>query len=132
MIRCGSSCGAVGAAGSTWGGGLASGDGEGCGAGAGPLSPPLATSPPRAVAARAPGPLWAGTARAPRPLPPALERPDDRRGAGRRHGDHAWPRRADPAERLPLVDRLPHADETGAAAGRVDDDAGQGEAHLLG
>src|ERR1051326_8764202 len=47
------------------------------------------------------------------------------RAAGRLHAEHPWPLAADPAEALHLVERLPHADEARAAAGRVEDDVGQ-------
>ena len=40
--------------------------------------------------------------------------------------------RADPAQRLHLVERLPHPDQSGAAAGRIEDHVGQLPAELLG
>ena len=55
-----------------------------------------------------------------------------RRAAFGLHRDHARPLRADEADRLELGERLPHADQAGAAAGRVEDDVGQLPAELLG
>src|SRR3546814_19737986 len=47
-----------------------------------------------------------------------------RRAAGGLDGDHARPLGADQADRLHLVEGLPHADQAGAAAGRVEDPVG--------
>ena len=57
---------------------------------------------------------------------------DHRRTARGLDDDHARPHRADPAERLELVKRLPHADDAGAAPGRIEDHIGHFPAELLG
>src|SRR5256885_1858542 len=54
-----------------------------------------------------------------------LKRPHNRRAPARLHRKHPRPLRSDPAEALHLVERLPHADETRAAAGRVEDHVGE-------
>ena len=62
-----------------------------------------------------------------------LERADDRRTALGLHRHHPRPRwRLHPADRLHLLERLPHADHAGAAAGRIDDPVGLLPVHLLG
>ena len=55
-----------------------------------------------------------------------------RRAARRLHRHHARALLADEADRLELRERLPHADEPGAAAGRIEDDVGHLPAELLG
>ena len=79
-------------------------------------------------------------------LPPRYARPPTRGhvpGPARRRGRSGrsrWPgpppsaasSAVEPAERLQLVERLPHADQAGAAAGRVEDHVGQPPAELLG
>ena len=58
--------------------------------------------------------------------------PHHRRAARRLHRDHARALGADEADLLQLVERLPHADQAGAAAGRVEDHVGHVPAELLG
>src|SRR5580704_18973759 len=55
-----------------------------------------------------------------------------RRAARGLHRDHARALVADEADRLHFGKRLPHADQAGAAAGRIEDDVGYGPAELLG
>ena len=57
---------------------------------------------------------------------------DHRRAARRLDDDHARPLRADPADRLQFGKGLPHADDAGAAAGRIEDHVGDFPAELLG
>src|SRR4051812_34758007 len=61
-----------------------------------------------------------------------LPRPDDRRAAVGLHRDHARPLRSDQPQRLELGKALPHPDQAGAAAGRIEDDVGHLPAELLG
>src|SRR6185437_9857083 len=61
-----------------------------------------------------------------------LECSDHRRTSFGLHRIHARPLRADEADRLQLVEPLPHADEACAAAGRIEDRIGQLPAELLG
>src|SRR5437868_1635956 len=55
-----------------------------------------------------------------------------RRAARSLHDNHARPLLADPAQRLQFGESLPHADNAGAAAGRIKDDVGHFPAELLG
>ena len=57
---------------------------------------------------------------------------DHRRAARSLHDNHARPLLADPAQRLQFGESLPHADNAGAAAGRIKDDVGHFPAELLG
>src|SRR5207245_2199058 len=61
-----------------------------------------------------------------------LPRLDHRRTALRLDYHHPWPLRSDPADCFELGERLPHADNAGAAAGRVKDHIRQFPAELLG
>src|SRR5205085_9896022 len=61
-----------------------------------------------------------------------LERADHWRAAFGLDGVHARALGSDEANRLHLVERLPHADEAGAPAGRIEDRVGQFPAELLG
>ena len=61
-----------------------------------------------------------------------LEGAHHRRAAGRLHRDHARALLADEADRLEFGERLPHADQAGAAAGRIEDHVGHLPAELLG
>ena len=54
------------------------------------------------------------------------------RAAGRLHRDHARALLADEADRLELGERLPHADQSGAAAGRIEDHVRHLPAELFG
>src|SRR4029079_1775765 len=54
-----------------------------------------------------------------------------RGAAGGLHRDHARPLRSDEADRLHFVERLPHADQPGAAAGRIENDIRHLPAELL-
>src|SRR5581483_3471691 len=63
---------------------------------------------------------------------PFLPGPGNWRAAGGLHGDHARARGADPAQLLHFVKRLPHPDQSHAAAGGVDNCVGQGPAELFG
>jgi hypothetical protein len=62
----------------------------------------------------------------------ALERANDGGTAFGLHGKHLRSLRPDPANSLELGERFPHADQTGSAAGRVEDGLGQTPAELLG
>ena len=62
---------------------------------------------------------------------PRLERSNDRRAARGLDRIHARPLWADQARRLQLVERLPHADQPGTAAGRVEDGVRHLPAELL-
>src|SRR5580698_5295224 len=55
-----------------------------------------------------------------------------RRAARRLYRDHARALAADEADRFQFGERLPHADQPGAAAGRIEDNVGYGPAELLG
>ena len=57
---------------------------------------------------------------------------DDGAAAGGLHRHHARTPGADPADGLQFGKRLPHADEPGAAAGRIEDHVGHVPAQLLG
>src|SRR5207244_4825178 len=57
---------------------------------------------------------------------------DHRRAPRRLDDDHARALPAEPADRLQLGKGLPHADDAGAAAGRIKDDVGDVPAELLG
>ncbi len=61
-----------------------------------------------------------------------FERADDRCAAGRLDRVHARALRPDQACGLELVEALPHANQAGAAAGRIEDRVRQGPAELLG
>src|SRR6266403_6338683 len=56
-----------------------------------------------------------------RVLGAALEGTHHRRAAGRLHRHHPWPFGADEADCLKFGERLPHADQAGAATGRIKD-----------
>ena len=62
----------------------------------------------------------------------SLKSLDDGRTPFGLHRDHFGAGAADPAERLKLVERLPHPDQAGAATGRVENRVGQGPAELFG
>jgi hypothetical protein len=57
---------------------------------------------------------------------------DDGRAAAGLNRDHARALGPDPADRLELVEDLPHANQPRAAAGRIEDRVGQLPAELLG
>ena len=61
-----------------------------------------------------------------------LEGSHDRRAAFGLHDDHLGTRRANQSQRFQFGEALPHADDAGAAAGRVDDGVGHAPAELLG
>src|SRR5205085_6514672 len=66
-------------------------------------------------------------------VPPALlERAHDGRAPCGLNRHHARPLTPNPAQRLHLLERLPHADESGASARRVDDPVRQFPFELLG
>ena len=67
-----------------------------------------------------------------RVLDAVLEGPHHRCAALRLHRDHARALRADEADGLELGKSLPHADQAGAAAGRIEDHVGHVPAELLG
>src|SRR6266478_5267626 len=73
-----------------------------------------------------------GILEARRMLHAGLERPHHRGAAGGLHGDHAGTFGADEADRFTFRKGLPHADQPGAAAGRIEDRVGQLPAQLLG
>ena len=54
-----------------------------------------------------------------------MERPHDRSTRLRLHAHHPRPLTVDPAHLLHLVKRLPHPDQSSAAAGRVHDHVGE-------
>ena len=61
-----------------------------------------------------------------------VEGAHDGRAACRLHRHHARPLGAHEADRFEFGERLPHADEAGAAAGRIEDHVRQLPAELLG
>lgn len=67
-----------------------------------------------------------------RGLLPGREGAHDRRAAGHLHHGEARAVRADESQGLELGESLVHADDSGAAAGRVDDPVRQPPAELLG
>src|SRR5439155_12778410 len=73
---------------------------------------------------------WVGPRRA--GLRPGLEPPDDRRAARSLHAVQAWELLWEPARAGELGERLPHADQSGAATGGIHDRIGQSPAELLG
>ena len=62
----------------------------------------------------------------------AIERAHDGRAPARLHRHHARTTRVDPTHRLHFFEGLPHADQAGAAAGRIHDDVGERPSELLG
>ena len=60
-----------------------------------------------------------------------LERLHDGRAAARLYGIHPRQRSTQPSRLAQLLERLPHPDETGATAGRIDDRVGKLPAKLL-
>src|SRR5437773_7987598 len=60
-----------------------------------------------------------------------LERAHDRCASGGLHREHSWTLFADPAQRFHFIERFPHADEPGAAAGWIKNYVGQLPVALL-
>ena len=79
---------------------------------------------PMAAGTRRPEATVLALGKARRVTAPA-EGPHNRSAMFGLHGDHSRPLGADPAESLHLVKRLPHADQSRAAAGGIKDDVGE-------
>ena len=100
-------------------------------------NPPLSRSArrmrksPMAAGTRMPAAIVAASSHGAARSARLLEGPDDRGAAGRLHRHHARAGGADPAQRLELGQRLPYADQAGAAAGGIEDRVGHAPPQLL-